>query len=163
MNSSILLEYMSSAPDMTVSIEQLLANFKEKNANSFHGVIFGLRRKGYKITSPEKGHYKLLSLEPQSTPFSSGKKVGNRYTEAKIGIGNKTEVKQYVSPKQNSIENKFNTSALKVPKNCSILSPEDKEDYLRLAKQSIYYGMCAEALLKANELQMALRKEIENA
>ena len=165
MNSAQFLEHISSAPDMTVSVQKILKTFKEKNPTSLYGIVFNLRRKGYQITTPETGVYKLLSVETQDKPFSLGRVVGNRYT----GKLRKNAVKVNVAydPKQTipNIDKKHSpvSPVLKAPKNCSILSPEDREDYLRLVKQSVYYGMCAEALLKANELQNTLRREMENA
>lgn len=157
MNSASLLSYLKKVEGMTATTEQLLKKFREPKS-LIYGAIWSLRKKGYEIICPEMGVYQLLKVEKGDSPFT-----GHRESP--------------VLKKSNSVISKNLNSAVPkklesvVPRNVTfeedlfckrvpVLPEGDQEDYLKLMKQSVYYGLCAEALVKANEFQKSLRERM---
>lgn len=142
MNSVEFLDYIKKVKNRTVSIEKLMRRFSDSSKNNIYGVIFTLRKKGYKITSPSEGEYHLVELKPGDSPF----KVNN--------------VRMVQKVKKQVIEEKIEMEEVCQERVIPKLVDSDKEDYLKLMKQSFYYRLCAEALVKSNKYQELLRERL---
>lgn len=141
MVSMDLLNYLKRVDQMTVNMEQLIKKYPDSPKTNIYGAIHTLRKKGYKIISPKEGIYQLLETEPGEAPFE----------------GHRTSPVPKRKPSSNTLNKSFSIGQGFTSKQIPKLPVSDREDYLKLVKQSVYYGMCAEALVRANEFQDSLR------